>query len=430
MRLNYKALSILLTLALLAAVFMPIGAQAAAHGAGTNIVGSDGTVFMITLDGQRRPYTSAGAFLSYGFNTWASVVPANSDDLALPLGSFIPPQNGKVFCSDRGGDKGTCYIIGTAGKIGIPSEAIFSGLGYSFSRALYGDVSFLAQTSVLQSSQTAHSSGTLVNNNGTVYLVGDGDMLAFPTASVFDSWGYDFLDVVMANDFDRALPLAGVAAVRQPGQLQPIAVVSISSLSPASGPAGTQVTITGKGFSSSDNTVQFSRNTISNLNSGDGNTLTFIVPSFWAYPCPPNAPLCPGPISPNLPGQYPVYVTNSNGTSNNLTFTVTDASTAPVTINSLSPSSGPVGTNVTISGTGFTPTGNTIQFDIYNFTNVAATNNGSSLAFIVPAVLYYNNCPPGSMCPNMARNTTPGNYNISVSNANGTSNTLTFMVTQ
>jgi hypothetical protein len=63
-------------------------AFAAAHSVGQNVSTPDGTVWMI-FQGQsgvcRRAYTSAGAFLSYGFNSWSQVVAANSDDTALPV---------------------------------------------------------------------------------------------------------------------------------------------------------------------------------------------------------------------------------------------------------------------------------------------------------------------------------------------------------
>src|SRR5258708_22550113 len=98
----------------------PFAAQAGAHANGTKVVKSDGTVGMI-INGQFRAYTSAGAFLSYGFNSFDSVVTANSDDLALPMGSFIPPQDGKVICSDRGADQGTCYLITAGQKAGFTS---------------------------------------------------------------------------------------------------------------------------------------------------------------------------------------------------------------------------------------------------------------------------------------------------------------------
>lgn len=93
-----------------------VPAHANQHALGTHIAAPDGTVFTITSEnGQtvRRPYTSAGDCLSYAFNPWASVVPASAEDLALPDGSLTPPQNGKIICSDRGTDKGTCYLITT-----------------------------------------------------------------------------------------------------------------------------------------------------------------------------------------------------------------------------------------------------------------------------------------------------------------------------
>ena len=64
----------------------PFAAKAAAHAVGTNVKTSDGTVWMIMPDGTRRAYTSGGAFLSYGFNSFANLVDANAEDAALPQG--------------------------------------------------------------------------------------------------------------------------------------------------------------------------------------------------------------------------------------------------------------------------------------------------------------------------------------------------------
>src|SRR3989344_6514424 len=105
----------------------PLAAQAAVHAAGTNVLAPDGTVSMIMQDGSRRPYTSAGAFLSFVFNSWSTVVQANADDLALAAGSFIPPQDGSIACSDRGDDKGTCYLVSGGQKAGFTSAGVFTG---------------------------------------------------------------------------------------------------------------------------------------------------------------------------------------------------------------------------------------------------------------------------------------------------------------
>lgn len=213
----------------------PVTALAAAHSAGTNIKSSDGTIWMVMPDNTRRAYTSAGAFLSYGFNSWSGVVDANADDLALTVGSFIPPQDGKIICSDRGADKGTCYLITGGQKGGFTSEAVFKGLGFSFSRATYGDVSWMSSTSNIDNTTAAHRPGVLVNNNGTVQLVGSAGLLGIPDLSTFNSWGYSFSDVVAANASDKALSQTGVMAARTAGQLSPTATTTTTTPPPVSG---------------------------------------------------------------------------------------------------------------------------------------------------------------------------------------------------
>ncbi len=214
--------AVAMTLSLVA----PFAAQAAAHAVGTNVKSSDGTIWMIMPDGTRRAYTSAGAFLSYGFNSFASVVDANADDLALPAGAFIPPQDGKVMCSDRGADKGTCYLVTGAQKAGFTSAAVFTGLGFSFSRAGYGDVSWMTSTSNIDNTTAAHRPGVLVNNNGTVQLVGATGLLGIPDLATFNSWGYSFANVVPANAADKAMTQTGVMAARVAGQLSPTSLAS------------------------------------------------------------------------------------------------------------------------------------------------------------------------------------------------------------
>lgn len=202
--------------------FAPLAAHAAAHAAGTNVKSSDGTIWMITLDGQRRAYTSAGAFLSYGFNSFASVVDANSDDLALTAGAFIPPQDGSIICSDRGADKGTCYFVSSGMKYGFTSAAVFTGLGFSFSNAKSGDVSWMASgASLINSSSQQHLTGALINKSGTVYLVGANGLLGIPDIATFNSWGYSFANVVPANAADGSLTQTGVMVMRTAGQLSP-----------------------------------------------------------------------------------------------------------------------------------------------------------------------------------------------------------------
>ncbi len=215
--------AVVMTLAMVA----PFVAQAAVHAAGTNVSDSTGTVWMVMPDGTRRAYTSAGAFLSYGFNSWSQVVPASAEDLALPQGSFIPPQDGSIICSDRGADAGTCYEISSSQKFGFTSAAVFTGLGFSFTNSMPGDVSWMTMSPTLLNNTTmAHLPGTLVNNVGTVQLMGTTGLLGIPDVATFNSWGYSFGKVAMANAADKAMTQTGVMATRVAGQLSPTALAS------------------------------------------------------------------------------------------------------------------------------------------------------------------------------------------------------------
>ncbi len=191
------------------------------HPAGTNIKTPDGTVWFINSVYQRQAYTSAGAFLSYGFNNFSSVVNTNASDYELMVDNFIPPADGKIICSDRGFDRGTCYLISQGDKAGFTSEAVFTGLGYKFSRALYGDVSFLPTSGVISDSSAPHRDGTLINRQGTVAYVYAGGYLSFPSIEVFNSWGFSFEDVVPANKADSDMYSFGLVSPRRPGELKP-----------------------------------------------------------------------------------------------------------------------------------------------------------------------------------------------------------------
>ena len=106
-------------------------------------------------------------------------------------------------------------------------------------------------------------------------------------------------------------------------------------------------------------------------------------------------------------------------------------STAPVpselTILSLSPSSGPPGTSVTITGTGFTPTANTVAFGNGVIPNLSS--NGTILIFTVPTTLIPACAYTTPPCPFALVITSPGTYGVSVTNASGSSNSVTFVVT-
>lgn len=121
----------------------------------------------------------------------------------------------------------------------------------------------------------------------------------------------------------------------------------------------------------------------------------------------------------------------------------TNPGTSPVSLYTISPSAGAVGTTVSVTGFGFT-NNNTILMDgsvvarnvpITSSIAVACTTDPSckggirqTLTFTVPSSLSPN-CPTGSMCPMYMRLVTPGSYTVTINNENGTSEGKTFVVT-
>ncbi|KKW08479.1 MAG: Peptidoglycan-binding domain 1 protein [Candidatus Kaiserbacteria bacterium GW2011_GWA2_49_19] len=213
--------------------------------------------------------------------------------------------------------------------------------------------------------------------------------------------------------------------------------VAISSLSVSAGPIGTSVTIYGSGFDPAYNNVYFGNTPIPGNVASNGNSLTFTVPASFNSNCSGYGCYLMNQFI--NPGVYPVYVTNTRGTSNSLMFSVTGGGTSScpwyvnfgncgnwnsgaywnASINSLYPISGGVGTSVTVFGSGFSQRGNTVHFGPGVVTNITSAD-GTSLSFLVPAQL------TGLGSQTMA----VGTYNISVTNERGaTSNVLPFTVT-
>ncbi len=103
--------------------------------------------------------------------------------------------------------------------------------------------------------------------------------------------------------------------------------LSISSISPAAGTVGTLAYINGYGFNS-NSTVSFGGATIGasfvSAVGGNGGVLSFTIPQYIT-PCAPNAN-CIQLAQQVMPGTYPVYVRNYDGTvSNSVNFTVTSS---------------------------------------------------------------------------------------------------------
>lgn len=132
----------------------------------------------------------------------------------------------------------------------------------------------------------------------------------------------------------------------------------ISSLVPSNGPTGTSAIISGSNFGTTQGTSTVTFNGVTATPSSWSNTsITVTVPSGVTT--------------------GPVIVTAGGVASNGVTFTVSPA------INSLTPTSGPVGTSVTITGTSFGATQGT---STVSFNGLAAAVSSWSVTSIVVTV--------------------------------------------
>ena len=100
---------------------------------------------------------------------------------------------------------------------------------------------------------------------------------------------------------------------------------------------------------------------------------------------------------------------------------------AAPTLTSMTPTSGRVGSEVTLHGAGFAATGNHIKFGSGYVKNLASPD-GATLRFAVPDGL--DLCAPHAAgpCPGGFPRVTSGEYVVSVLGSNSESNAITFVV--
>ena len=102
------------------------------------------------------------------------------------------------------------------------------------------------------------------------------------------------------------------------------------------------------------------------------------------------------------------------------------------TLASLTPASGSVGSSVTLTGSGFAASGNTVKFGAGFIKNLSSPD-GRTLRFTVPSTL--DECPPASLglgvpCPDTQRAVVPGVYAITLVGSGAPSAELMFTVRQ
>lgn len=176
-------------------------------------------------------------------------------------------------------------------------------------------------------------------------------------------------------------------------------------------PRGATVSIAGLGFTSGKHTVYLGATTIANATVLSG-MISFVIPETAAL------------------GAQSLWVTNEKGESNKLSFTVTQPNAVAPTITSISPKEGFQGTTITITGTGFTPTGNQVHTSREVIDNVASPD-GKTLQVPITITVDYDPEDEGPT-EQIATGYDDPEFNIrdpfgiSVMNVNGMSNTEVF----
>jgi len=190
----------------------------------------------------------------------------------------------------------------------------------------------------------------------------------------------------------------------------PIIIVAptIASSTPSQGTIGTLVTIHGTGFTSSNTICGGKYSFGTNMTSMDGKSLTFSIKDVGST------------------AKIPIGVLNENGRSNVIAFnfiSATDAGQAPAVpkLLSIEPTSGPMGTILTLHGEGFSEDSANYVPDINNRSITASSTDGTTITYNIGS----SNSIKAALDNNYA-------YQIivNVQNQNGVSENIPFTVTK
>jgi hypothetical protein len=211
--------------------------------------------------------------------------------------------------------------------------------------------------------------GVVMTGNGTTYAAGSGFTIEeqVPTAPNTKLIAEDQVQaaagtVAASATFAASMSWGAALAAFKSASGTVAAPPNITNLNPTSGSVGTTVTLMGTNFGATQgaSTVTFNGTPAGNANNWSATSITVLVPA--------------GATS------GPVVVTVAGMTSNSVGFTVTPP---PPSITSLSPTSGPVGTSVTLTGTNF-GSGQGASTVTFNGTPAGTANNWSATSITVP----------------------------------------------
>ena len=257
--------------------------------------------------------SSAGECAAGGCVTsqWTRGTPGNPESLALS------PDGTRLFV---GGHFGTAVLDYKIGPPTCPSTIYVHGL-ISLNPSNGGVFCDWAPQIVPFGGQSAPGAGVDPPN-----YVG-GFAMQITSGALFVGGYFTSISGVPQSGFAR-FTLSGTPPL-------PPSVPSITSFTPASGPVGSSVTVTGTGLTGAT-AVNFGATPATSYTVDSDTRIAAVVPDGFAH--------------------APITVTTSGGTANSATNFVVTSGPSPSgpSITLFDPASGPVGTSVTVTGSGFT----------------------------------------------------------------------------
>ena len=323
---------------------------------------------------------SAGQFsMSYRATTGGSPGGQSGGSSATPPYWLKVTRSGNSFSSYFSLDGTFWSQIGSTVTISMASSvyiglAVDSGATGTLQTSTFDNVSVTAGTPyptpvITSISPTSGGIGSSVTINGSNFGASQGsasvNFNGTPATSV-TSWSNTQIVAVVPSGASTG-PVTVLANGIGSNKNYVFTLINpvITSLSPPFGPVGGAIVIYGSGFGStySGNPIKF------NGLSGGFNNITWSDTAVTAY-------------VPTGATSGPVTVTVSGVTSNGAAFTVIEADS----VSGISPTSGPIGTTVVISGTGFGPTQNDSVVSFYGGSTPTITNwSDTSITATVPS---------------------------------------------
>lgn len=216
-------------------------------------------------------------------------------------------------------------------------------------------------------------------NRTTTEMLGNNYVVAYTCQKIDDVWKCGCRDAACATHLWQLQAFTKPTTSLPDDPLANSKMLVVAYTAPTYGPAGTQVTLSGSGFSTTQaNTILFNNKEIAHVIAAFSHQLSFIVPN--------EPPGTLAPVTVRLP---------SGETASGTTFMVTKTGASLPTITSVTPDRGAPGTFVTIRGTNFSPTNNYLFTTFGVIKKLVSTENGTRIV----APINFLPIPPGAAPP-------------------------------